>query len=382
MPVDLNFGNDMVAAYSRGVQESEEQKKRLQDAADRQIALKQHQQQLDQEAEHYKNLIELSRSAQALQATKDAQGAQVQQSKMDVQQFINPQNPVASRFLPIDPNEAARRERIGLQPNIEAKNAEVEATQAAMTKREKEIEGLKAKAALDKEAEMQRNRVLLEGVKGVGRMDLAKYTQGQANYRATLKGQNQKADTQTRILATAHDNNPLTRDAVLLRSAVKDIENIPDEGSDSAADMHLIYAYAKAMDPASAVKEGEYAVVQRYAQSWKDKFGFDVNRIFNNSEFLTPEARKNLKRQIRNRSDAIGTVYNDYRKNIINRIETTSGGKVNGADYLGMSPADFGKAKEDKVTIKSDDKAAYSAIPAGQTYFIEGDPTPYQKKAK
>ena len=35
------------------------------------------------------------------------------------------------------------------------------------------------------------------------------------------------------------------------------------------------------MDPDSVVREGEYATVQKYSQTWGQKFGMDVNRILN-----------------------------------------------------------------------------------------------------
>ena len=48
----------------------------------------------------------------------------------------------------------------------------------------------------------------------------------------------------------------------------------------STNDQALIYAFAKAMDPTSSVREGEYATVQKYAQSFANQLGFDVNRLF------------------------------------------------------------------------------------------------------
>jgi hypothetical protein len=98
-------------------------------------------------------------------------------------------------------------------------------------------------------------------------------------------------------------------------------------------DQGLIYAFAKAMDPDSAVREGEYATVQKYAQAWKDKFGFDVARVFSNTEFLTPEARKNIKSSIKARFEASRTGYENARKEYGKQIDLVTG-RGDGLNYL------------------------------------------------
>ena len=64
-----------------------------------------------------------------------------------------------------------------------------------------------------------------------------------------------------------------------------------DNATDNQA---LIYAFAKAMDPDSVVREWEYATVQKYAQTWWDKLWMNINRILNWEEFISPEAKKNM----------------------------------------------------------------------------------------
>ena len=140
MPVNLDFGNDMIAAYSRGSQEREEQVRRLQDAADKQVALKQHQQQIDQEHDHAKAMLALAVSNQKMAARKATQDSQAintdtggtpagftpimipnaqDPSKLDVQQYVSQDDPT-QRFIPNDVNEIARRTSIGLGPKTEA----------------------------------------------------------------------------------------------------------------------------------------------------------------------------------------------------------------------------------------------------------------------
>jgi hypothetical protein len=70
------------------------------------------------------------------------------------------------------------------------------------------------------------------------------------------------------------------------------------------------------MDPNSVVREGEYATVAKYAQSWADNFGFKVKRIFSNEKFLTTEAINNMKATLKSKYNAseknYKNVYNQY----------------------------------------------------------------------
>jgi hypothetical protein len=114
-----------------------------------------------------------------------------------------------------------------------------------------------------------------------------------------------------------------------------------------ADDQALIYNFAKAMDPDSVVREGEYAVVQKYAQSWAEKFGFDVKRLYSNSQFLTPEARANMKATITAKGKAAQNQYGRVRKQYadkINRITGSTDGDEYLIDFGVMMPSGGGKA--------------------------------------
>jgi hypothetical protein len=100
-------------------------------------------------------------------------------------------------------------------------------------------------------------------------------------------------------------------------------------------------AFAKAMDPDSVVREGEYATVQKYAQSWAESFGFNAARIFSNTTFLTPQARANMKATIRQRYQAGLGQYNNVRKSFgdrINKITRKGDGLERLTDYAAGFP--------------------------------------------
>ena len=82
----------------------------------------------------------------------------------------------------------------------------------------------------------------------------------------------------------------------------------------------LIYAFAKAMDPDSVVREWEYATVQKYAQVWWDKLGMNINRILNGEEFISEDAKKNMVNTIKTKYQSQKSNYENLRKNKIQII--------------------------------------------------------------
>jgi hypothetical protein len=108
----------------------------------------------------------------------------------------------------------------------------------------------------------------------------------------------------------------------------------------------MIYAFAKAMDPDSVVREGEYATVQKYAQSWLENFGFNAARVVSNQEFLTPEAIKNMQSVIQQKYASVATQYSNVFSEYSRRIDATAGQQGKGNEML----TDYSKA----YTLQSD----------------------------
>ncbi|HOH62111.1 MAG TPA: hypothetical protein PK698_06550 [Bacilli bacterium] len=134
-------------------------------------------------------------------------------------------------------------------------------------------------------------------------------------------------------IANQFDNEQIVKDYNQLTGAINFIKSIPDNTKNPADNQGLIYAFAKAMDPNSVVREGEYATVQKYAQSWAEAFGLNAMRVVNNQEFLTEEAVKNIKQTILRKYNAVAPQYtslaNEYGRRI-NRIT----GLTDGIDYI------------------------------------------------
>jgi hypothetical protein len=159
-------------------------------------------------------------------------------------------------------------------------------------------------------------------------------------------------------LAKGFDTQPMVRNAQVMAEAVSFAQSLNPTTNNPADDQALIYAFAKAMDPNSVVREGEYATVQKYAQSWAQTFGFNATRLFSNTAFLTPQARANMKATILAKFKAGQGQYNNLRRSYaerINRITGTGDGDTYLTDYGGSFP-DEAPAEQTPAATSARDK--------------------------
>jgi hypothetical protein len=133
--------------------------------------------------------------------------------------------------------------------------------------------------------------------------------------------------------ARGFDMQPSTKTTQVIAQAADFVNSLDINTKNPADDQALIYAYAKAQDPDSVVREGEYATVQKYAQSWAEQFGFNVARVFSNTHFLTPQARQNMKTNIMAKYAAARRAYDNVRSQYAKRIDRITGG-TDGDSYL------------------------------------------------
>lgn len=135
------------------------------------------------------------------------------------------------------------------------------------------------------------------------------------------------------VLADQFKRDPAVARAGKLYEANQFITSLDPNSTNPADDQALIYAFAKAMDPDSAVREGEYQTVQKYAQSWLERFGFNAARVLENTEFLTPQARQNIKQTIGKRTATSVNQYGHLKNQYIKQINRITGAD-DGEDFL------------------------------------------------
>ena len=199
-------------------------------------------------------------------------------------------------------------------PHEQITAQQTEAT-AAETKRRNAVD--EARAARKDAEEIRHNRAV------EGRMAMA-----------AQAGLNQAQNQRVIQIANQFDNEPLVKNFNTIAEGANFANSLGTGAkANSGDDQALLYAFAKAMDPGSVVREGEYATVAKYAQSWADNFGFKAERVFSNSPFLTEQARKQMKETIGKKVESARQAYDNVHNEYGRRIELQAGVK-NGRDYL------------------------------------------------
>lgn len=134
-------------------------------------------------------------------------------------------------------------------------------------------------------------------------------------------------------IAGSFDNEPIVKEYNTISGNVNFIKTA---GTTPTDDISRIYAFAKVMDPNSVVREGEYDTVQKYSQALLEQYGLKAKRVFDNSGFLTTEARKFLQDTLERRLKTSEQQYKQVQTQYQNRIANVKAGGFNTlTDYSG-----------------------------------------------
>ena len=110
-------------------------------------------------------------------------------------------------------------------------------------------------------------------------------------------------------------------------------KSIDTKTKNPADDQALIYALAKALDPGSVVREGEYKTAQMYAQSWVDAYGKGVTQALLGTGFLSEKARSNIKKVIEQKYLSQKSSYDQTKKSYVAGINALTG-RSDGEKFL------------------------------------------------
>lgn len=190
---------------------------------------------------------------------------------------------------------------------------------------------------------------------------------------------------QTRVdkYSLDYENEPTVKEFSVVKAGSDYINELAKKAKPDATDgQAAIYAFAKAMDPNSVVREGEYATVQKYAQTWKDTLGINVNRVLGQNELLTQEAVKNMARVVAQKYAISKKNYENIRNETARQINQFTGrddghlflkdyakgyGSKTTADYYGAVKG--GKAPAASADVP-DDQILAGRKTAAKTYDI------------
>ena len=86
---------------------------------------------------------------------------------------------------------------------------------------------------------------------------------------ANTAGLNQAQNQRVMQIANQFDNEPIVKNYNVIAEGQNFVKSLGTGAKGNAGDdQALLYSFAKVMDPGSVVREGEYATVQKYSQSW------------------------------------------------------------------------------------------------------------------
>lgn len=139
--------------------------------------------------------------------------------------------------------------------------------------------------------------------------------------------------TAVRGQVAAFKTEPQVQNFATVQDGYNFSSSISDNTKNPADDQALIYALAKALDPNSVVREGEYATAQKYAQSWVNAYGKGITQAISGTGFLSLEARRNIKKTIETKYNSTKTTYDNLERQYINSISSLTG-RNDGSQFL------------------------------------------------
>lgn len=154
--------------------------------------------------------------------------------------------------------------------------------------------------------------------------------------------------TAVRSQVSAFKTEPIVTNFNVIQEGRNFANSLPTTTQNPADDQALIYSLAKALDPNSVVREGEYATAQRYSQSFINSFGKGVEQALAGTGFLSETARKNIKATIESRYQTSLNSYNNLAGQYTNSINSLTGrgdGSKFLKDYVVKTPTQPTKAE-------------------------------------
>jgi hypothetical protein len=124
------------------------------------------------------------------------------------------------------------------------------------------------------------------------------------------------------------------------------ISGVSPNSKNPADHQAIIYNFAKALDPDSVVREGEYATIQKYSQNIASKYKGQINQAVNGNGFLSPEAIKSIQAATANRVKAYTPQYTNFKTQTAQRINS-----IAGADVANQVLLDFESGYTDPTSL-------------------------------
>lgn len=146
-------------------------------------------------------------------------------------------------------------------------------------------------------------------------------------------GLNSATATAVRAQVNAFKSEPVVQNFAVIQEGRNFAGSLSDTTTNPVDDQALIYSLAKALDPGSVVREGEYATAQKYAQSWISAYGKGVTQAIAGTGFLTEKARRQIKDTIEAKYKASLSSYDNLHNQYISGVNNLTG-RDDGSKFL------------------------------------------------
>jgi len=173
--------------------------------------------------------------------------------------------------------------------------------------------------------------------------------------------------TAVRAQVNGFKTEPTVQNFATVQDGYNFASSISNTTKNPADDQALIYSLAKALDPGSVVREGEYATAQKYAQSWVNAYGKQITQAIAGTGFLSEVARKNIKATIAQKYKSTKVSYDNISAQYASTI-----GKLTGRDdgasfiksYVANTPQDSVKPDDNQSqeTTSPETKGFWSKV--------------------
>lgn len=139
---------------------------------------------------------------------------------------------------------------------------------------------------------------------------------------------------QSKVINMANDfgNKTQIKKYIEAVDSVNIVNSIDSKSKNPADHQQIVYAFAKALDPDSAVREGEYATIKKYAQGAVSRYGKEISNAIAGTGFLSEAAITNIKTTITNTLNSRKPGYENTFKETARVINNVAGSNV--ADEL------------------------------------------------
>lgn len=150
-----------------------------------------------------------------------------------------------------------------------------------------------------------------------------------------------------------------------LQDARNSIAGIDAATTNPADHQAIVYYFAKALDPESVVREGEYETIKKYAQNITSRYKGEIQNAINGTGFLSQDAISNIKQTIENRYTSSQTQYNNKASEAARIIDTIAGKPVSNMVLTNFSQGASAPQEQSSQTFATETQDIEFSKPTG-----------------